>query len=457
LDLESAAFTFGVATVILSFCWIAYVSIVGEALRSYALAHLFELIPEKDEATQRRFEVLCRRDDEFIQVTEVGRVIGFVLHLVGWAAIVIPGSAYEVQASPVPQMVVQLRDIFLLSMPLMAGLGVISLVVCVIIVPPLILRHREEAALLVLLPTFAVLAIPFKPLTVIGGSLRKVGARIEGVEVNEDAQESFEDDLADSLEEAEREGVLDEEEREMIHNVVELGKTPASRAMIPRTDMVCIDVQEGIDGALKLAISEGHSRLPVYEGDRDHIIGVFYIRDLVPSWSVAPADRRLNLREIIRPARFWPAGKPLDDLLREMRADRLKIAILTDEHGGTAGMITLEDILEEIVGDIHDEYDAGETDTTLKAVQVISESEAEAEGDADLDEVNRVLDIELPEEAEYNSVGGLILHHLGRLAHPGDTVEIEGHRLTVLDADEKRIKRVRIAKLADATEPEVKQ
>ena len=441
MDLENAAFLIGVVVVILSFCWIAYVSVVGEALHNYALSHLFELIPEEDEPTQRRFEALCRRDDEFIQVAEIGRILGFVLHILGWLAIVVPRDAS-----------IEMQSLLTVVLPVVAALSTISLVVCVIIVPPLMLRHREEAALIVLLPTFAIFAIFFKPLTAIGGSLRRMGARIEGVEVAEDAQEHFEDDLADSLEEAEREGVLDEEEREMIHNVVELGKTAASRAMIPRTDMICAEADEGVDGALQLAVKHGHSRIPVYEGDRDHIIGIFYTRDLVPTWSTPPTDRKLTLRRLLRPAKFWPATKPLDDLLREMRAVRLKIAILTDEHGGTTGMITLEDILEEIVGDIRDEHDEDEEARALKAIAPFVENEAEADGDTDLDEINRVLDIELPEGPEYNSIGGLIVHLLHRLAQKDDFVEVEGFRLTVLDADEKRIKRVKITRLANVAE-----
>lgn len=439
MDWATAAFWIGVAVVIVTFCWIAYVSVIGEALHGYALSLLFDAIPEEDEATQRKFEKLCRDDDEFIQVAETGRIIGFVLHFTGWVMIIMPeGVEFE------------LMHLFVAGI-----LSIVSLLVCVVIVPPLLLRHREEAALLVLLPFFSRLALMFKPFTIISRSVGRMGARIEGVDVDETPQESFEEDLADSLEEAEREGVLDEEEREMIQKVVELGQTPASRAMIPRTDMICVEVEEGIAGALELAVSRGHSRVPVYEGDRDHIIGVFYTRDLVPSWNDA-SRRPSRLRDIIRPARFWPANKALDDLLREMRADRLKIAILTDEHGGTAGMITLEDILEEIVGDIQDEYDDGEVERAHRAILPFHKDEAEADGDVDLDEINRVLDLDLPEGPEYNSVGGLILHHLGRLGQQGDEVEIGDLKLTVIDADEKRIKRVRILRQADKTETELK-
>ncbi|MBZ0136608.1 MAG: hemolysin family protein [Planctomycetes bacterium] len=440
MDWATAAFWIGVAVVIVTFCWIAYVSVIGEALHGYALSLLFEAIPEEDEATQRKFEKLCRNDDELIQVVETGRIVGFVAHFTGWLMIIMPeGVEFE-----------------LLHLFIAGILTIVSLLVCVVIVPPLLLRHREEAALLVLLPFFSKLALLFKPFTIISSSVGRMGARIEGVDVKENAQESFEEDLADSLEEAEREGVLDEEEREMIQKVVELGQTPASRAMIPRTDMISIDVQEGIDGALEAAVSHGHSRVPVYEGDRDHIIGVFYTRDLVPTWN-NPSRRPRALRDIIRPARFWPSNKVLDDLLREMRADRLKIAILTDEHGGTAGMITLEDILEEIVGDIHDEYDEGEVERAHRAILPFHKDEAEADGDVDLDELNRVLELDLPEGGEFNSIGGLILNQLGRLAAEGDEVEVGEVKLQVIAADEKRIKRVRIRRQSDVTESEVKR
>jgi len=434
------AFQIGVAAVIVTFCWIAYVSIMSEALHGYAFSTLFELIPEKDEARQRKFEALCRRDDEFIQVAETGRIIGFVAHFTGWVLIMWPQEGLP----------------FELHLALIAGLlSIFSLLVCVVIVPPLILRHRESAALLVLLPSFAWIALPFKPFTLISSSVRRIGARIEGTKVDETPQETFEEDLADSLEDAEREGVLGEEEREMIQRVVELGQTPASRAMIPRTDMVCADVSEGIEGALKLAIEHGHGRIPVYEGDRDHIIGVFNSRDLVPSWQ-STDGRPTDLRQVIRPVRFWPVGKVLDELLREMRQDRLKIAILTDEHGGTAGMITLEDILEEIVGDIHDEYDDNERARADQSIQPFRDNTAEADGDVDLDELNRALEIELPEAPEYNSLAGLILHSLGRLAARGDEVQFGSIRLTVIEADERRILRVRLTRTSDVTETELK-
>ena len=431
----------GVAAVTFSSCFIAYVSIVGEALNNYALSQLMELIPEEDEARIEQFENLTRREDEFIQVASIAQIIGIVFHFAGWSLLIPADLTWLLQWQHL----------------LVAGsMSVLFVVVCVIIIPPWIVRHRDEAALLVLLPGFALVAIPFRPLTAISSSVRRIGARLEGVPV-ETAEESFQEDLADSLEEAEREGLLDEDERAMIHKVVELGQTPASKAMIPRTDMICADVDDGLEKATELAIKHGHSRIPVFEGDVDHIVGIFYTRDLIPLRSAGTEAHAPELRTMIRPAKFWPESKPLDELLREMRSDRLKIAILADEHGGTAGMITLEDILEEIVGEIEDEYDEGELERAHRPISPFTHGTAEVDGDVDLDEANRVLEINLPEDAAYVSVGGFFLSRSGRLPKVGEQVEDGDLRLTVIDADEKRIKRLQIERLTVDSETEIKR
>ncbi|MCL4731640.1 MAG: hemolysin family protein [Planctomycetes bacterium] len=425
----------GVTVVIVTFCAIAYIPVVGEALHNYALSRLFELIPESDQATQRRFEALCARDDEFIQVVEYSRILGFVGNVIGWCLVIFSFGTID-----------PIHDVLMAS-----GLSVVSLVVCVLIVPPILLRHREEAALLVLLPTFAWLSLPFKPFTAISSSVRRIGARIEGVDVKEDAQEDFEEGLADSLESAEREGVLAEDEREMIHNIVELKKTPASRAMIPRTDMTAADIADGVEAAMKTAADTGHTRIPVYEGTRDHIIGVLHATDLLQHWSAG--QRPADLRPLLRPVRFWPENKPLDELLREMRAEKISMGVLLDEHGGTAGMITVEDVLERIVGHLPSNVeDAAAAATQDDTIRPFVDNQAEADADVDIDELNARLQLELPNTPEYNSLGGLILHRIGRLAQVGDVVECGDVKLTVKDADDRRIKRVLIQRVAAGTD-----
>ncbi|MCC6466505.1 MAG: HlyC/CorC family transporter [Planctomycetes bacterium] len=430
----ATAFWIGAATVILTFCWIAYVSVVGEALRGYALSRLFELIPEADNATQRRFETLCARDDEFLQVTEVGRIIGFVAHFVGWCLLMIPiGTAVS-----------------LYDLGLGAGLSIVSLVVCVLILPPLLLRHREESALLALLPVFAWLALPFKPLTAISSSLRRIGARIEGVKDQATPEESFQEDLADSLEQAERGGLLEESEREMVHNVLELSGTPATRAMIPRTEMVFAFADDTPEEAMARMVSSRHDYLPVCDGNRDNIVGMVYARDLFVACSTGGEARPATIRGLAKPARFWPETKSLSELLQEMRAERLKMGVLLDEHGGTAGLISLEDVLDRILGYAAPPAAPGVPSERLPVAPFAGEH-AEADGDVDIDQVNAVLQIELPHGPDYNSLAGLILHRLGHLPQTGESLQLEGLLLTVLDADERRVKRVKISR-APSTE-----
>jgi putative hemolysin len=284
--------------------------------------------------------------------------------------------------------------------------------------------------------------------------VRSIGARIEGVEVSENAQEDFEEGLADSLESAEREGVLAEDEREMIHNIVELKKTPASRAMIPRTDMTCADLADGVESAMKAAADSGHTRLAVYERDRDHIIGVLHATDLLQKWSAG--ERPSDLRAVLRPVRFWPENKPMDELLREMRAEKVSFGVLLDEHGGTAGMVTIEDVLERIVGHLPTTTpETAQPPQHDDAITLFSGNEAEADGDVDIDELNARLELELPNTPEYNSLGGLILHRLGRLGQVGDIVDVGEVKLTVKDADDRRIRRVRLERVPSKSDAEV--
>jgi putative hemolysin len=237
----------------------------------------------------------------------------------------------------------------------------------------------------------------------------------------------------------------------MIHNVVELGKTPATRAMIPRTDMVCADIAGGIAAALKVGADTGYTRIPVFEGDRDHIVGVLHVTDLLPAMAEgrSPGD----LRAVLRPARFWPENKLLDDLLQEMRLEKVKFGVLLDEHGGTAGLITIEDVLERIVGRLPGEHDTRAMPVLPDdAIRPFVGDRAEADADVDIDELNEKLGLGLPETPDYNSIGGLILHQLGRLPARGDSIEMAGHRLTVIDADERRIIRVRIDRISEASD-----
>jgi putative hemolysin len=222
-------------------------------------------------------------------------------------------------------------------------------------------------------------------------------------------------------------GVLEAEEEQMISAVIELGERRVHEVMIPRTDMTALPVTAGIDDAIDTFINEGHSRVPVYKKSIDEIVGVLYAKDLLPF--LKTGGPKPDLRKLLRPPLFVPESMSIDDLLHKLQGRRVHLAIVLDEYGGTAGMVTIEDLLEEIVGDIQDEYDVEEP-MTVK----LSEYQARVDGRASVDEMAELFDLELGglEDAdEYDTVGGLIYHRIGGVPRPGDKVELADHGLTL--------------------------
>jgi CBS domain containing-hemolysin-like protein len=209
--------------------------------------------------------------------------------------------------------------------------------------------------------------------------------------------------------------------------------------MIPRTDMACVSVEADIREALDTIITCGHSRIPVYEHTIDNIIGLLYAKDLLKCWG-EPVDH-IQLRSIMRSPYFIPETKNLEQLLQEFKRKRVHLAIVIDEYGGTSGLITIEDLLEQIVGDIQDEYDQEEVLFTIN-----SDGSINADARMPVDELEEHFLIQI-ERDKFDSVGGLIFHLTGKIPTIGDVIEGVGLQLTILDADERKIKQVRITRL----------
>jgi putative hemolysin len=229
-----------------------------------------------------------------------------------------------------------------------------------------------------------------------------------------------------------REGTLEEDEWQVVANVMGLGEVRASEVMTPRTQVVAVPVEAGVEGAKAAMLEDGHLRLPVYEESIDNVVGILLARDL---WR-ADRDGEDDLRAIMRPAKFVPESKPVEVLIREMRRERLKMAIVVDEFGGTAGLVTLEDLIEEIVGEIQDEHEV-----ELPDFEEIGEGECRVAGGAAVWEVNERFEPRLPEDL-YDTIGGYIFGQLGRVARVGDEVEVISGRFRVLVMDGRRIDRV---------------
>jgi putative hemolysin len=250
------------------------------------------------------------------------------------------------------------------------------------------------------------------------------------------------------VEQGSQQGVLEAEEEQMISAVMSLSDSKLHEVMVPRIDIVAIDQEASFDDAVTLVLTEGHSRTPLYKESVDHIVGILYAKDLLRI--IAAGGPRPRLRDIMRPALFVPESQAVDDLLNELQRRRVHMAIVLDEYGGTAGLVTIEDLLEEIVGEIQDEFDEEEP---MKVI--VREGEAILDGRADIDEMGELVDpaLELEDDEEYDTVGGFVYHRIGRVPVVGDTVAVDPFKITVIKVIGRRVGKVRVTWDAGASKP----
>ena len=268
------------------------------------------------------------------------------------------------------------------------------------------------------------------------GFVRRLAGVVETTP-QEDREERQEEFLTD-LEQQRMEGVVDEEEQEMIESVLELSDTAADEIMTPRTDIVAVEVNSDRQTVLDIITSAGHSRVPVYEENIDNIVGLIYAKDLLTEIGETGAD--FKLRDKLRQAYFVPETKPLRALLHEFQNQKLHIAVVLDEYGGTAGIVTLEDILEELVGEITDEYEKSPPEPIKK----IDQNTIEVDARTYIDDLNDQFELNLPEDEDYDTVGGFVFSHLGRVPKTGESFDYENLKFTISSAEARRIKRIRI-------------
>jgi CBS domain containing-hemolysin-like protein len=255
-----------------------------------------------------------------------------------------------------------------------------------------------------------------------------------------------EDEIKALVDEAERDDVIEEEEREMIHSIFEFGDTIVREVMVPRPDMVAVPLETSLQEVLELILRTGYSRIPVYDGTVDEVVGLAYAKDVLRRLHDGQADKPLT--DILRPAPFMPESLRAAECLREMRQRKSHMVIVIDEYGGTSGLVTLEDLLEEIVGEIADEYDREEPN-----VEPLPDGDYRVNARLGVDEVNELLDVELP-STEWDSIGGLLFNLVGGVPREGQEVEFKGLRLRAERVQGRRIGRVRIHRLSPPEQPE---
>ena len=313
--------------------------------------------------------------------------------------------------------------------------GAITLLTSVA-VPLAAARYAGEFWIALFIDVLHVMRVALSPVTKISHGIDALFRRASGTP--ETNSQQIEDQILSVVQEGEEEGVVDETEREMIESVIEFRDTTAGQIMTPRPEMVAIELPASLDTIKQTVESTGHSRIPVFERSLDHVVGILYARDLLRYIGKPP--EAFDLRATVRPAFYVPESKPLRDLLQDFRLQKIHIAIVLDEYGGTAGLVTIEDILEELVGDISDEHERSEP-ATLKR---LSDQSWDADARAYVDELNRTMGLNLPDDAGYDTLGGFVTTTLGKIPTAGTVFEHAGVKYTILEAEPQKVNRVRI-------------
>jgi len=304
----------------------------------------------------------------------------------------------------------------------------------------LALAHPERYALLLAAPV-DLMGRVLRPIVWALEKVTNFVNRILGVRDIDHNQISTEE-LKLLVERGGEQGILEAEEEQMIHAVIELGDRRVHEVMVPRTSIVALPSNASLTEIIDKVVEEGHSRIPVYNESVDEIVGILYAKDLLPFLKDGPSARP-NLRALLRTPVFVPESMTIDDLLHELQRRKVHIAIVLDEYGGTAGLVTIEDLLEEIVGEIQDEYDVEEP-----MIVRLTENEARVDGRAAVDDLEELFDtqLSLEDEDEYDTVGGLVYHRIGGVPNPGDEIDVDGLHLTVESTDGRRVAKVLVSR-----------
>jgi putative hemolysin len=310
------------------------------------------------------------------------------------------------------------------------------------LIPLFISTRNPEATLLFLLPViqpfFPIMTFIADPFQRLFDRSRRKDQTAEDGEEEEDDDDS--NDLQALIDVGEAEGILEEEEGELIHSIIEFGDTRVSEVMTPRPDIVALPIAATVREARDVILDSKYSRLPVYREQIDSVEGIIYVRDLLQCWAEGREDE--SIRTLIRSVYMVPETKPVAELLEEMQKVHVQLAIVIDEYGGVCGLVTVEDILEEIVGEIEDEDIAGEE---LEDIVEGDEGSYEALASTEIGKIERLFHMEI-EADDFTTIAGLVINESGKVPEVGELLNIRGLEVEVLEADERRINRLRVKK-----------
>ncbi len=313
------------------------------------------------------------------------------------------------------------------------------------LVPKRIAMQKYEKISFAIVGILSFFKTLFTPLVKILSFSTNIIVRLFGLDPNANEEKVTEEEIRMLVDAGEEKGVIEESQKEMINNIFEFDDIVAADVMTHRTDVNAVEITDSLSDILPLAIESGYSRIPVYEEDLDDVKGILFVKDLL-KYVGKPLPKSFKLANILRPAYFFPESKRCGDLFNEMNEQRIQMAFICDEYGGVAGIVTIEDLLESIVGNMQDEYDNEEEE-----IEQVNETTFNLDGATDIEEIEEILNIEIP-EGEYDTIAGFIMSELGRIPsedeHP--VIEFAGYTFTVEEVDERRIERVIAERLPEA-------
>lgn len=406
------------AIVVLAVLATLFFATLSYSLRDFSRARLAEYLEIHGKSHWLGPIMDHRQDLTF--VTAVGRLVANVIILLGMLRL-FAGRAHSLAA-----------EYFVATIATLC----ITLV-CSVAVPHAAARYAGATFIGMFAGFLHFLRLAMLPVTQIMHAVDGLVRRATGASSEPEADQ-IEQEILSVVEEGEKEGVVDEEEREMIESVIEFRDTQVGQIMTARPEIVGLELKSSLTEVKSTLEESGHSRIPVYDGTLDHIVGILYARDLLKHLGQPPD--RFDIRSAIRPAIYVPETKPLRDLLNDFRLQKVHIAIVLDEYGGTAGLVTIEDILEELVGDISDEHEPAEPAMLKK----LDDHTWEADARIYLDELNRQVGLSIPEDQGFDTLGGFISTTLGRIPPVGTLFEHANVKYTILSAEPQKVNRVRI-------------
>ena len=302
--------------------------------------------------------------------------------------------------------------------------------------------HAEKIALALARPIETYIKL-ISPLVFIVNTFSNLVIRLFGGEVKPGPQLLTEDEMKAMIRMGEEDGTIEKEEKEMLHNIFEFGDKKVTEAMVPRTEIIAVSEDATVADVLSLVSEEGYSRYPVMKETVDNIIGLLYVKDIVRKMAEEAVPPETKVKNFIRDAYYIPESKMVTALLDDMQKDKFQIAVVVDEHGGTAGLIPLEDIMEEIVGSLQDEFEAIEAE---KEVEVVDESTFMVLGSTGIDEINELIGVDLDEE-EFHTIGGFLFGLFGHLPQVGEQLKYHELRFLIIEMEGKKIEKIKITKI----------